>query len=164
MRQQSKALSKLLTSRTELHALNQVTPDLPKAVTEDNETSGIAYWAKEVNTATEHGGYYRKRFDAALRAALGSFRTFAVLIFPHQEILGVVWIGNIFMHSNIKDSLGASITSVKGFATSILLTTIISLPVDIFMAFLETWEASIPLPFAVFFMSFFIMSCPQLTS
>lgn len=68
------------------------------------------------------------------------------------------------MHTNLKDSLGASITSVQGFGTSIVLTTLLSFPVGVFMAWLTPMEASIILPFAVAILSFFIMSCPQLTA
>jgi len=164
MRAQSKRLSALITSRTELFALNPVTPDPPKAITEDDETSGFAYWWREVQSAQEHGGDYQKRLESAIRAALGSFLTFSILIFPQQQYLGAVWIGNIFMHSNIQDSLGACLTSVQGFGTSIVLTTIISWPIGFFMSWLDTWEAAIVMPFAVFFVSFFIMSCPQLTA
>jgi hypothetical protein len=94
MRHQSRKLSKMIMSRTELMSLNPEMPDKPTAtaVTEE-ETSGIAYWIKEIQTAREHGGDYDKRLDTSIRAALGAFLTFAVLIFPRQQILGAVWIG-----------------------------------------------------------------------
>ena len=164
LRDQSKRLSQLITARTELFDVNPVTPDPPEHVTEDKETSGMKYWLSEVETAKEHGGDYKQRLNSAIRTSLGSFLIFAVLIFPGQEILSAVWIGNIFYHSNIQTSLGSSIASVQGFGLSILMTTAFAWPVGYFMSILSTTEAAILLPFAVFFMSFLIMTCPQLTS
>lgn len=167
MRDQSRRLSKMIMARTELQSLNPSgTPTKPKKSSDEpeEESSGLRYWIHEVSTAKEHGGDYPKRLWAAIRAALGSFLTFSVLIFPQQQILGAVWIGNIFMHSNIKDSFGASLTSVQGFGTSIIMTTLLSFPVGVFMSWLSILEASILLPFAVAVLSFFIMSCPQLTA
>lgn len=51
-------------------------------------TSGIGYWKQEVSTAKEHGGDYVERGKIALRASLGAFMTFAMLVFPGQQILG----------------------------------------------------------------------------
>lgn len=96
MRAQSHKLSKMIMNRTELMALNPEAPEKPIDSTTEEETSGIAYWIKEVRTAQEHGGDYPKRLDTAIRAALGAFLTFSVLIFPGQQILGAVWIGMSF--------------------------------------------------------------------
>ena len=97
MRVRSHKLSKRIMDRTELVALNSI--EFEKHIydtTTEEETSGIAYWAKEVRSAQEHGGNYPERLDTAIRAAIGSFLTFSVLIFPHQQILGAVWIGMFF--------------------------------------------------------------------
>ena len=76
----------------------------------------------------------------------------------------IVWIGNIFMHSNISNSFGSSLMSVKGYAMSIILTTAISWPIGILIDMMPQMEACVALPFLVFVASFIIMSCPQLTS
>lgn len=164
LRDQSKRLSRIQSSKTDLHNLNAVQPDPPEEISVENESSGIKYWAHEVEMAKDHGGDYSRRCMVALRAAMGAFTVFSVLVFPHQQVLGAVWIGNIFMHSNIKDSFGASVISVKGFSLSIILTTCFAWPVAYLLGRLSTTEASICLPFVVFIMSFFIMSCPQLSA
>lgn len=167
LRDQSKRLSEIIQSKTELYDFIKKSDDSsaqqPKPV-EREETSGIKYWKQEFDNAKQHGGDYVKRSDTAVRAALGSFLIFAVLVFPHQQIFGAVWIGNIFMHTTIKDSLGASITEVQRFGVSIILTTAFSWPVSYFLARATLLQASILLPFIVFVLSFVIMSCPQLTS
>ena len=99
-----------------------------------------------------------------MRAALGSFTVFSVLVFPHQQILGAVWIGNIFMMTNIKDSFGSSVMSVKAFGRSIILTTALAFPLGYFLQMVTTVQACILLPFIVFCASFLIMSCPQLAA
>ena len=180
LRNQSRRISKLITSRTELHSLNPNTPDPPKKKVaggnggskddddDDQEqevsSSGIKYWLQEIQTAKEHGGDYRERNLTATRAALGSFLTFSVLIFPHQHVLGAVWISNIFMHCNLAGSFGESLQSVQGYGISILLTTLLSFPVGLFLSVLDTNAAAILLPFVSFLLTFIIMSCPQLTS
>jgi len=84
-------------------------------------------------------------------------------VFPRQHILGAVWIGNIFMHTTIKDCLGASIMEVS-FGASIILTAAFSWPIAYLLAGASLTQASILLPLVVFIASFLIMSCPQLTS
>jgi len=167
LRDQSKRLSEIIKSKTELYDFIKESDDRsaqqPKPV-EREETSGIKYWKQEFDNAKQHGGDYVERSDTAIRAAMGSFLIFAVLVFPHQQIFGAVWIGNIFMHTTIKDSLGASITEVQRFGISIILTTAFSWPVSYCLARASLLQASILLPFLVFFLSFIIMSCPQLTS
>lgn len=122
-RTQSKRMSEVIRSRTELHSVDPTTPDPPAALAEEEDLSGLAYWLREASTAKEHGGDYSKRHDAALRAALGGFAVFSVLVFPHQQILGCVWIAAIFMHANVKNNFGESWESSKGFAFSILATS-----------------------------------------
>ena len=68
------------------------------------------------------------------------------------------------MHSNISDSFGSAITSVKGYLLSIILTTAFSWPIGLLIKMTSQSNASILLPFIVFVMSFIIMSCPQVTS
>ena len=68
------------------------------------------------------------------------------------------------MHANISSSFGSAVTSVRGYTLSIILTTLLSWPVAILIAMIPHTAARILLPFVVFFMSFIIMSCPQLTS
>ena len=90
-RNQFKRLSEVVRSRTELHSIDPTTPDPPTALVEEEELSGLAYWFREASTAKQHGGDYKKRHDSALRAALGGFAVFSVLVFPHQQ--GTAFIG-----------------------------------------------------------------------
>jgi len=163
LRDQSKRPSDIIKSKTELCDLSREQHQEPTPV-EREETSGIRYWLQEFKSAREHGGDYAKRNDTALRAALGSSLIFSVLIFPQQQILGAVWIGNIFMHATIADSVGSSITTVRDFGTSIIMTTAFSWPLAYFLARMSLLVASVLLPFVVFAASFLIMTCPQLTS
>eukprot|EP00567_Pseudictyota_dubia_P005354 CAMPEP_0197436528 /NCGR_PEP_ID=MMETSP1175-20131217/3967_1 /TAXON_ID=1003142 /ORGANISM="Triceratium dubium, Strain CCMP147" /LENGTH=961 /DNA_ID=CAMNT_0042965837 /DNA_START=69 /DNA_END=2954 /DNA_ORIENTATION=- len=165
LRDQSRRLSLLLTRRTELYRgvePTSTTPD-PKDCGK-NDSSGWNHWVNEVRLCSSHGGDYRERSRTALRTAVGSFLTFSLLVFPRQQVLGAVWIGNIFMHSNMKGSFGASLLSVWGFGQSAVLITAASWPVGNFVSSLSETQASIILPFVSFLMSFLIMTCPQLTS
>uniref|UniRef100_A0A7S4RJA5 Integral membrane bound transporter domain-containing protein n=1 Tax=Ditylum brightwellii TaxID=49249 RepID=A0A7S4RJA5_9STRA len=165
LQQQSRRLSQIIKSRTELYQLKKDTPTTQSnEMSEKEETSGIRYMLKEVATAKEHGGDYKQRSLTALRTSIGSFVTFAVLVYPQQEVLGAVWIANIFMHSTINTSFGSSFGSVLGFGRSIILTTACSWPVAFFINSLSTKDASIILPFLVFILTFLIMSCPPLVS
>lgn len=122
-RNQFKRLSDVVKSRTELHSIDPTTPDPPQALLLEQELSGLAYWVREASTAKEHGGDYKRRHDSALRAALGSLAVFSVLVFPQQQVLGCVWIGAIFFHTNLSDCFGSSWASSKGYAFSILVTS-----------------------------------------
>lgn len=164
LQDQSTKLTNILAARTELLSFNQHTPDPPKAIQVEKESSGLKYWAHEMATAKEHGGDYKRRLITATRSALGAAVTFSVLVLPKQDFLGFMWIGNIFMHVNMQDSFGASVTSVIGFGTSTILTTLVSWPLAYFLTHLETIQACVLLPFVTFIFSFLIMSCPQLSS
>lgn len=93
LQEQSHRLSTIMSSKTELFSFDQLSPDPPKVISVEKETSGLQYWAREASTAKEHGGDYVNRAETAFRTALGSFLTFAILVFPHQQIMGAVWIG-----------------------------------------------------------------------
>ena len=93
LQEQSHRLSKIMSSKTELSSFDQLSPDPPNVISVEKETSGLQYWAREASTAKEHGGDYANRAETAFRTALGSFLTFAILVFPHQQIMGAVWIG-----------------------------------------------------------------------
>jgi hypothetical protein len=84
---QSRRLAALMRERTEIRLFdpNHVPP---KDNFIEEGTSGIRYWQREVATAEEHGGDYCDRLKTATRAALGSFLTFGILVFPHQNVLG----------------------------------------------------------------------------
>jgi hypothetical protein len=164
LQDQSSRLMSMMAAKTELADFDQLKPDPPKEIRVEKETSGLTYWAQEIATAKEHGGDYKERTETAIWAALGSMLTFACIVFPDQNVLGAVCIGNIWMHCNIKSSFGESLTSVLGFARSIILTTIVTWPIAYFFNHLDTLAASILLPFMVFILTFLIMSCPHLTS
>ena len=170
VRDQSKRFSRLLQSQTELFHLqnNEQQPQTEQQQRERNkkeeESSGIRYWINELETAQEHGGDCKPRFQAALRATLGSLTVFSALVFPEQQcFLGAVWIGNIFMHASIKSSLGSSLVTVRDFAAGILLTTAVSYPMATFLDSLDTIQGCLLLPFLVFCMTFLIMSSPQVS-
>ena len=91
--EQSHRLSTIMTSKTELFSFDRLSPDPPNAIGVEKTTSGLQYWAREASTAQEHGGDYANRAKTAFRTALGSFLTFAILVFPQQQIMGAVWIG-----------------------------------------------------------------------
>jgi uncharacterized membrane protein YgaE (UPF0421/DUF939 family) len=164
LQQQSHRLSGIISARTELHYFDHEIPDPPKEITVEEETSGLRYWSREISTAKEHGGDYKSRVEMAFRTALGSFTTFAILVLPQQQIMGAVWIGNIFMHCNIQKNFGSSFTSVIGFGRSIVITTTCAWPVAYVLGQIPVFYASIMFPFVVFILSFMIMSCPQLAS
>ena len=170
VRDQSKRFSHFLSKKTELYRLHHdpsspgttESPSEQKYYAGEKDSSGLRYWIHELKLANVHGGDYTGRSRNALRTALGSLLTFSILVFPHQQILGAVWIGNIFMHANIKDSFGSSLTSVKGYAQSIVLTTACSWPFAFSLSQLSTGHACIVLPVFVFLLSFVIMSCPRM--
>ena len=169
-RGQSKRISEILVSKTEIYGVDPTQPEpipeeLAQLLGEQKKHaggSGMKYWKSELQTAIEHGGDYNTRLDTAIRTSLGSFLVFALLVFTHQKILGAVWIGNIFMHSSLKDSFGASLLSLHEFGTSILLTTAMAWPAGFLLSHLTEAQACLILPFLVFVYTFFIMSCPQL--
>lgn len=163
LQDQSSKLTTILARKTELASFDQTRPD-PKEINPEKETSGLRYWAQEASGAREHGGDYKRRLETATRAALGSLTTFSVLVFPNQDLLGCVWIGNILMHANIKDSFGASLNSVIDFGQSIIITTVLSWPIAYFLTHLKSVYACILLPFCIFILSMVIMLSPQLTS
>jgi uncharacterized membrane protein YgaE (UPF0421/DUF939 family) len=115
------------------------------------------------NKASEHGGDARSRLQRAARAALGSLTHFSLLMFPQQQYLGAVWIGNIFFHVCLSGNLGSSITKVQGCLKSVILTTCWSYPFAVLMQAISTTMAEIILPPLIFCISFLIMSCPWLT-
>jgi hypothetical protein len=93
LQEQSHRLSAIMSSKTELFSFDQLSPDPPNVITIEKETSGFQYWAREASTAKEHGGDYANRAETAFRTALGSLVTFAILVFPHQQIMGALRIG-----------------------------------------------------------------------
>jgi hypothetical protein len=161
---QSKRLTKFMAAKTEMADFSLHHPDPKSNIVPEKETSGLEYWIQEAAHAKEHGGDYSARAITALRAALGSAATFASMVIPQQDVLGAVCIGNIWMHVNLQSSFGASLQSVIGFARSVILTTIISWPVAFLLSHVDHLVAQILLPIFVSFMTFFIMSSPQLTS
>jgi uncharacterized membrane protein YgaE (UPF0421/DUF939 family) len=163
LQRQSHRLSTLMRERTEINEFDPLNAP-PKETAIELETSGIRYWQREVATAEQHGGDYCTRLKTATRAGLGSFLTFGLLVFPHQHVLGAVWIGNIFMHTNLKGNFGATLSSIISFGRSIILTTAVSWPFSYLMAMLSPRDASICLPFIAFILSFLIMSSPHLTA
>ena len=175
LRDQSSRLSTILQRKTEIFKLKNSTsdkrqqgllpePSLPKPHHHRVESSSLNYWTKEARKAKGHGGDYKRRHRSALRASIGSVLLFSALVFPDQRVLGAVWIGNIFFHTNLKDSFGATYRSVRDFSKSIIITTALSTPIAFFLSTLSTRDASIIFPFLVFLLSFLIMTCPQLAS
>jgi len=119
-------------------------------------------------SSAERGGDMRGRLEVATRTTLGCVLLFSLLIFTQQDelYLGAVWIGNIFFHVCLGSDLGDSLLISKGFAKSVLLTTIVSVPVALGMRWLvdhQSTVAKVALPFLTFALAFAIMSCPWLT-
>ena len=175
LQDQSNRLTELLLSKTEMAGFD---PSQPKSLNNslhddfmnesEDDTGGFHYWVHQVRGATEHGGDYKTRLVTAARAALGSGLTFACLVLPDRtSILGAVWVGNIWMHVNISDSLGASLPSVILFARSILFTTLFTWPIAFFLNYLHAADAglaaTILFPCLIFIVSFLILTSPQLT-
>jgi uncharacterized membrane protein YgaE (UPF0421/DUF939 family) len=178
LQDQSTRLTKLLMSKTELADYDPSLPLgrqqslIPSDEDEDSEEKGglaFTYWVKEIRSAPEHGGDYQTRIRTAARAALGSALTFAFLVLPEAtNMLGVVWVGNIWMHVNLSDSLGASLPAVIKFARSTLITTLVTWPIAVSLSYMHLEEkellAVILFPCMIFLLSFVILTSPQLTS
>lgn len=92
LRDQTGRLSRFLQSKTELHDLDITTPtpsiDADRVLNNDTSThhSIFWYWRNDIISAKEHGGNLWNRTDSAVRAAIGSFTIFSILVFPHQQI------------------------------------------------------------------------------
>eukprot|EP00980_Cylindrotheca_fusiformis_P005889 scaffold1239_cov130-Cylindrotheca_fusiformis.AAC.2 len=129
------------------------------------------FWKRQIKLAREHGGDYGTRITTAARTALGSGLMFSTLVFPDRtDLLGMVWVGNIWYHVNISNSFGASLTSVLYFARSTIITTVVfSWPLALLFNYLKHEGnnhrlVNILFPIAIFGVSFLILTCPQLTS
>ena len=171
-------LTQNITSETEIsnfdfnHPIirSSVTPEEDQdALEESNEIGGLHFWAHQIRKAGEHGGDSKIRLMQATRAAIGSGLVFACLILPSStEKLGAVWVGNIWFHVNLSDSLGACLSNVILFARSTVFTTLISWPVAFTLHILKDGEnmlvATMLFPLMIFLLTFLIMTSPQLTS
>lgn len=171
---QSKQLTQSLISRTELayHYDDLDDTDDPRQNVNNRSSSlGFLYWKRQIQNADEHGGDYATRLMTATRTALGSGLVFSALIFPDlTDALGMVWVGNIWYHVNISDSLGAAIPNVLYFARSTVLTTLFSWPFALLFNYLKHEDneddliVTILFPIVIFLVSFVILTCPQITS
>jgi uncharacterized membrane protein YgaE (UPF0421/DUF939 family) len=165
-RTQSQRLTQLLISRTELAYNLQDSPDEEV----ENDLGGVFFWKRQIQSAQEHGGDYPTRIATASRAALGSGLVFAALVLPDRtNALGAVWVGNIWFHVTLSDSLGASLPNVWTFARSTVLVTLISWPIALLLNYLThsgdhtSLVVTILFPIVTFLLSFFVLTCPQVT-